>query len=226
MNHMEDTSVPSAGARDSEQEPDALPTEGDHQRPDEGVVSAAGGESGEEADAAPILTPEEEALARAAELADKLKRVEAEFMNDTKRIRRQAEQDRKYAIEKVVVDLLPVVDALHGARDALGEGEAADAVRAGLTLVEKQMSTVLERYGVSPIEALGKPFDPALHQAMMMIEHPDYEPQTVCEVLRAGYALNGRVVRAAEVLVVKGAAEANAPAGTDGGSAADPHGDA
>jgi molecular chaperone GrpE len=229
MNHTEESSVPPEGTRDPEEGHDALPVEGEHSRPDECTPESSAVDG--EAPAAPDLTPEEEAIALSARLADKLKRVEAGFMNETKRIRRQAEQDRKYSIEKVVVDLLPVVDALHGARDSLGEGEAADAVRAGLTLVDKQLSTVLERYGVSTIEALGKPFDPAQHQAMMMVEHPEYEPQTVCEVLRAGYELNGRIVRAAEVLVVKAAPQpqgsgrdpagdqADAPSDAPGGSA-------
>ena len=151
--------------------------------------------------------------ALAAGLADKLKRVEAEFVNETKRIRRQAEQDRKYAIEKVVVDLLPVVDALSSAAGTLGEDEAFAPMRAGLALVEKQMQGIFERYGIAPIEALGQPFDPARHQAMMMIERPELEPQTVCDVMRVGYELNGRVVRPAEVIVVK----ASAPAATDAG---------
>jgi molecular chaperone GrpE len=146
--------------------------------------------------------------ALAAGLADKLKRVEAEFVNETKRIRRQAEQDRKYAIEKVVVDLLPVVDALSSAAGTLGEDEAFAPMRAGLALVEKQMQGIFERYGIAPIEAQGQPFDPARHQAMMMVERPGLEPQTVCEVMRVGYELNGRVVRPAEVVVVKAPAPA------------------
>lgn len=148
---------------------------------------------------APEPTPEEQI----ARLTDRLKRVEAEFVNETKRIRRQAEGDRKYAIETVVVDLLPVVDALHGARDGLGDDEASKPMREGLALVEQQLQAVFQRYGVAAIEAQGKPFDPARHQAMMMVERADVEPQTVCEVMRAGYELNGRVVRPAEVLVAK-----------------------
>ncbi|MDF1700563.1 MAG: nucleotide exchange factor GrpE [Planctomycetota bacterium] len=155
-------------------------------------------------------TPEEE-LAR---LRDKLKRVEAEFVNETKRIRRQAEGDRKYAIETVIVDLLPVIDALHGARDGLADDEASKPMREGLSLVEQQLQGVFKRYGVSSIEAQGKPFDPARHQAMMMVERDDVDPQTVCDVLRVGYELHGRVVRPAEVLVAKAPA-AEAPAAGD-----------
>lgn len=175
---------------------------------DDGAVDAAAEDAAAEDAAAEDEAPPtaEEELAR---LQDKLKRVEAEFVNETKRIRRQAEGDRKYAIEAVVVDLLPVIDALHGARDGLSDDEASRPMREGLALVEQQLQTVFQRYGVSAIEAEGKPFDPARHQAMMMVERDDVEPQTVCEVMRAGYELHGRVVRPAEVLVAK------APAASD-----------
>ena len=172
----------------------------------EATEAAAEEAVAEEAPAeAPAEPTAEEELAR---LTDKLKRVEAEFVNETKRIRRQAESDRKYAIEKVVVDLLPVIDALHGARDGLGDDEASQSMREGLGLVEQQLQSVFQRYGVSAIEAMGKPFDPARHQAMMMVERDDVDPQTVCEVMRAGYELHGRVVRPSEVLVAKAPAPA------------------
>jgi molecular chaperone GrpE len=172
----------------------------------------AAAEPSDEAAAEPVDVEALQAeAARAAELEERLKRTEAEFVNETKRIRRNAAEERKYAIERVVVDLLPVVDALQGAREALGEGEAADRMREGLDLVDKQLASTFEIHGVTRIEALGQPFDPGRHQAMMMIERPDLEPQTVCEVLRQGYELKGRVVRPAEVVVVKSPPAAEAP---------------
>jgi len=183
---------------------------------DERPVTPLGEDGATAGDGEAAALPEEpldELSARVAEIAtlqDKLKRAEAGFVNEAKRIRRKAEDDRKYAIEKVVVDLLPVIDALDGARAALGEDEASQAMREGLALVEKQLQSVFERYGIAAIEALGQPFDPARHQAMMMIEHPELAPQTVARVMRLGYELNGRVVRPAEVIVVK-APPADAP---------------
>ena len=130
---------------------------------------------------------ETEALeVRIAELTDKLKRAEAEFVNETKRIRRKAEDDRRYAIEKVVVDLLPVLDALAGAEGSLGESEAEQRMRTGLDLVVKELGAVIERYGVEEIEALGEPFDPNRHEAITMLESTEVPPQSVCQVLRAG----------------------------------------
>jgi molecular chaperone GrpE len=152
--------------------------------------------------------------AEAEALADKLKRVEAEFVNETRRIRRKAEEERKYAIETVVVDLLPVVDALQKAREGLGDDEAATAIREGLALVGRQLDTVLERHGVTAIEARERPFDPARHQAMLVVEDPAREPGLVAEVLRTGYELNGRVVRPAEVVVTRAPASAAEVRGT------------
>ncbi|MDJ0521523.1 MAG: nucleotide exchange factor GrpE [Planctomycetota bacterium] len=206
-------------------EPDELPVHGDDQPDVETPAPVEDTPEDTPEDAAPEppaeLTAEEVAAlqakaADAEKLADKVKRVEAEFVNETKRIRRQAEQDRKYAIEKVVVDLLPVVDALNSAGEALGEDEASQPMRDGLALVEKQMQGIFERYGIAAIDALGQPFDPSRHQAMMMVENPEFEPQTVCTVMRAGYELNGRVVRPAEVIVVKAPAE-QTDAGEAGG---------
>ncbi len=151
--------------------------------------------------------------ARAVELADRLKRVEAEFVNETKRLRRQEGERQKFAIEGVVVDLLPVLDALYSAHKELGEDDPA---RTGLDLVGKQLQAVLGKHGVTEIEALAQPFDPGRHQAMMMVENPDFDPQTVCEVMRPGYELHGRVVRAAEVLVVKAPEPATEEAGDEG----------
>lgn len=197
--------------------PDDLEEAREHELEEtERVAEQGAAEEGEAPDAASAEppTPEDEV----ARLTDKLRRVEAEFVNETKRIRRQAEGDRKYAIEAVVVDLLPVIDALHGARDGLPDDESSRAMREGLALVEQQLQTVFQRYGVSAIEALGKPFDPARHQAMLMVERADVDPQTVCEVMRVGYELHGRVVRPAEVLVAKAPAEAaSAEGGSDAG---------
>lgn len=142
--------------------------------------------------------------ARADELAERIKRIEAEFVNETRRIRKRAEDERKFAVETVVVDLLPVLDALHSARKELGDADDAHAaIRQGLDLVGRQLRGVLERHGVSEIGALGLAFDPVRHEALLMLDRPDLPPQSVCDVLRPGYELNGRVVRAAEVIVVR-----------------------
>jgi molecular chaperone GrpE len=217
MDRVEDSNEREDGAAP---DADELPVHGEDQADAETPLTVEDEASPEpvELDADEIAALQSQAT-EAGALADKLKRVEAEFVNETKRIRRKAEEDGKYAIERVVVDLLPVVDALSGAASLLGDDDASAPMREGLALVEKQMQAIFERYGIAAIEALGQPFDPSRHQAMMMVENPEYEPQTVCTVMRVGYELNGRVVRPAEVIVVK--APAPARAGGDGEPAAD-----
>jgi molecular chaperone GrpE len=136
-----------------------------------------------------------------ASLEEKVKRIQAEFLNETKRIRQQAETDRAYAIQKVVVDLLPLADALHGAAASLGEKPEGAGIKEGIDMVARQFDEVLARHGVGRIDAAGKPFDPALHEALMVVPRSDVPPQTVLEVVRPGFTLNGRVVRPAHVLV-------------------------
>jgi len=216
MDRVEESSERMDEAQEASEE---LPVHGTDQ-PDVEDADVLRAEDADSATTEPVDVEALRAQAALAEgLADKLKRVEAEFVNETKRIRRQAEQDRKYAIEKVVVDLLPVVDALGSAAETLGDDDASAPMRAGLALVQKQLQSIFERYGITSIDALGQPFDPSRHQAMMMVERPDLEPQSVCEVMRVGYELNGRVVRPAEVIVVKtpapDAGEASEPRGED-----------
>ncbi len=160
-------------------------------------------------------TPEAIAQARVGELEDRLKRVQAEFVNETKRINRQADDRTKYAIEALVNDLLPVFDAMHSARDGFaGRARAAEeahdesavaadqAALEGFELVEKELMNVLARHGVGRIEAVGSVFDPALHHAIVMVDRDDLEPGQVAMELRPGFTLNGRVVRPAHVAVV------------------------
>jgi molecular chaperone GrpE len=147
----------------------------------------------------------------ADELEDRIKRLEADFVNESKRMQRRADQERKYAIEKVIIDLLPTLDALHSAAAALGTSDSDNQMRAGLELVHGQLSETLARHGVKPIEAAELAFDPTRHQALYTVPTAEVAPQTVVEVLRPGFMLHDRVVRPAEVSV----SVALPPAGDD-----------
>ncbi len=154
---------------------------------------------------------------RADELEDRLRRAEADFMNETKRLRRLAENDAKFAVEQVVVELIPLIDALHSAGTGLGDGEAAANMRQGLDLVGKQLLDVLKKHGVEPIDAEGETFDPNRHEAIYVRELEDVEPDSVIEVLRPGFSLHGRVVRPVEVGVAKAPAGEPAEPSDEGG---------
>ena len=151
-----------------------------------------------------------EALAKAEEHREAWLRALAEAENARKRAQADIAQSRKFANERLVEDLLPVLDSLEA---ALAQVDAdAETLRAGVEVTRKQLLGALERAGVSPLSAEpGQRFDPYRHQAMVAIES-DQEPNTVVSVLQKGYALHERVVRPALVSVAKAQAVEN-PAG-------------
>jgi hypothetical protein len=126
--------------------------------------------------------------------------------------------DENMLRDKWRLDLLPVIDSLEKAVESARQGTegadasasaiAAEAIAEGVELSLKLFLDVLEKAGVSRIHPVGEPFDPQLHEAMAMVENPDAEPNSVLDVMQAGYSLNGRLVRAAMVVVSKAPAEA------------------
>jgi molecular chaperone GrpE len=154
-----------------------------------------------EEDLAGLMQRLQEQEQLAAENHDKFLRTMAEFDNFRRRTRQEMEDARRFAIEKLVSDLLPVLDDFERALQH-SEGDEGSAVREGVLLIQKRLLDTLVRYGVEPIEAVGKPFDPNFHEAIMRIEAgKEHEPGTVVEELRKGYTLNGRVIRASLVKV-------------------------
>lgn len=154
----------------------------------------------------------EQALAEQANLKDQALRAAAEAENVRRRAARDVENAHKFALEKFVGSLLPVLDSLdkavesstaHAEDDDQG---ALSAVAEGVELSRKLMLDTLEKFGVERIDPLGEPFDPQRHEAMSVVEAPDAEPNSVIGVLAPGYMLNGRLVRAAMVMVAKGPA--------------------
>ena len=135
---------------------------------------------------------------------DKYVRLLAEFENARKRQERERSQIIKYAHEEIVVELLDVFDDLERALAAASaKGGSASGVVKGLEIVAMKLQDVLKKYGVAPIEAVGKPFDPHMHEPLMHEasgEHPDGH---VMEEFQKGYTLSGRVVRTAKVKVAK-----------------------
>jgi molecular chaperone GrpE len=166
-----------------------------------------------ESEATPELDPEAQLAALRAEveaLKDQALRGQAEAENIRRRTARDVENAHKFALEKFASDLLPVIDSLEKAVESAQNGEEstdAGAIGEGVSLSLKLFLDVLEKAGISQIRPMGEPFDPQLHEAMAMVENPDAEPNSVLDVMQAGYTLNGRLIRAAMVVVSK------APAG-------------
>ncbi|MXX29600.1 MAG: nucleotide exchange factor GrpE [Gammaproteobacteria bacterium] len=145
-----------------------------------------------------------------ASLKDAALRAQADVENMRRRAARDVENAHKFALERFAESLLPVIDSLE--KSVESAAEAADAsVSEGVGLCLKLFLDTLARNGIEQVDPLGEPFDPSLSEAMAMVENPDAEPNSVMEVMQKGYALNGRLVRAAKVIVAK-APVAAAPA--------------
>ena len=135
---------------------------------------------------------------------DQLLRTVAEMENVRRRAQRDVENAHKFAVEKLLSDLLPVIDSLEKAVEAAKTTENPDSMAEGIKLSLKLFVSTLEKAGIAIVDPLGEPFDPQLHEAMAMVPNPDAEPNSVMDVMQRGYTLNGRLVRAAKVVVVKG----------------------
>jgi molecular chaperone GrpE len=131
-------------------------------------------------------------------------RAQAEVMNIRRRAEGDVEKARKFALERFVGDLLPVVDNLDRALAVIDiEDDSMKAVVEGIELTRKSFLDTLEKNQVKSIDPQGEPFNPEEHQAMTMVPNPDVEPNTVLEVFQKGYSLNGRLIRPAMVVVSK-----------------------
>jgi molecular chaperone GrpE len=138
----------------------------------------------------------------AAENHDKFLRAMAEFDNYRKRTRQEIEDARRAGAERLAADLLPALDNFERALQHTNDEAEEDPVREGILLIHKQLLGTLAKHEIVPIEAVGKPFDPRFHEAIMTAEPgPDQEPGTVIEELRRGYTIGDRVLRASLVKV-------------------------
>ena len=158
-------------------------------------------------------TPEEalvQALAEVEKYRDVALRAEAEMQNMQRRVARDIENAHKFGLERFLQNLLPVVDSLEKAIESGDQagGEASEAIAEGVSLCHKLLLDVLDKENIEVIDPVGAPFDPNEHQAMSMVENPEMEPNSVFAVVQRGYKLNGRLVRAAMVMVTKAPAEA------------------
>ena len=135
------------------------------------------------------------------ECLDLLQRSRADFENYQKRIKRDLEEERRYAHLPFARELLPVLDNLQRALGAdKREGNLGSLVQ-GVAMVESQFLDVLRRFGVTLIDSLGRPFDPMLHEAVVQEPRTDAEPGSVVRILEPGYRLHERVLRPARVVV-------------------------
>jgi molecular chaperone GrpE len=156
-------------------------------------------------DAPPDLSAElEKSQKEAAEHLDDLKRLKAEFENYRKRVLKEQTQLVERASQQLVEKLMPVLDNFELALIAADRTKDIDALVRGVEIVFGELMDVLHKEGLQKIDALGKPFDPTFHEAVLEVgEGPAEGEPIVAEVVRNGYTLKGRVVRPAMVKVVR-----------------------
>lgn len=148
----------------------------------------------------------EAARQEVADAKEQALRAAAEAQNARRRAEKDAENARKFALEKFAGDMLVVVDNLDRALAAADrENDSLKPVLEGVELTLKAMVDALARHNVEQIDPTGEPFNPEYHEAMAMVPNPNVEPNTVIDVMQKGYTLNGRLLRAAMVVVAKGA---------------------
>lgn len=175
--------------------------EGDHGVPQEGEARA-----GEPTDPVEQLRAERDAL------KDKLLRAQAETANTAKRLHQQHAEAVKIAGMAMARDLLNVADSFERSLAHLEQAGAEATVIEGIRLIADQFFKTLADHGITPMEAVGQPFDPARHEALYSDQQSQQAPGTVSRELRRGYTMHGRVLRPAQVAV---ASEAPAESSDD-----------
>ncbi len=147
----------------------------------------------------------EKALSQEKKLADEylcsLKYLQADFENYKRRINRETPLMSEAGVRRVTIELLVVLDELECALSAGRTSKGNEAIVEGLELIEKKLVSILEKEGLTKIEAVGKKFDPNRHEAMMQVKSNDQADGTIVEEIRAGYSFKGQVIRPSLVKV-------------------------
>ncbi len=138
--------------------------------------------------------------AEAAQYKDNYLRATADFQNFKRRTEKEKADIYKYASEKLLVEILPIVDNIERAMSHVPEQEQG-GLADGLRMIQKSLLNLLDKNGVEPIDAVGGTFDPEVHHAVQMVPSEDHEPHEVIEEYQKGYKLNGKVIRHSMVKV-------------------------
>lgn len=145
----------------------------------------------------------EEKEKEAKENYDRLLRTAADFENYKKRATKEKEEWTKFANEDLLRAILPFVDNLERAINHAQKVVDTGVLIEGVRLTIQQLQQALNKFGLSSFESVGKPFDPAMHEAMLVVETDKHEPNQVVEEFQRGYLLNDRLLRPATVSVSK-----------------------
>lgn len=151
-----------------------------------------------------LSTQLEAAQQEAADLKEQMLRAAADVQNVRRRAEQDVEKAHKFALDKFVNEMLPIVDSLERTLEACNvDDEATKNLREGVEMTHGMFISGLAKFKVDRIDPQGAAFDPVLHQAMSLVDAPDAPPNTVIAVMQKGYSLNGRLIRPAMVMVSK-----------------------
>lgn len=128
-------------------------------------------------------------------------RMQAEVDNQRKRMAREMEKAHKFALERIMKDLLQVRDSLERGLEVDAASATVEGLREGKALTLRMLAKVMQDHGLEIVDPAGEAFNPEFHEAMSMIPSPDHEDNTVIEVLQKGFKLNDRLIRPAMVVV-------------------------
>ena len=137
-----------------------------------------------------------------AELEDKLLRSRAEIENLSRRHLVDLEKAHKYGVERLLLELLPVVDNLEHALKNLSN-DVSDSDKEGIELTLKSFESALDKFGISPIYPISEDFDPIQHEAVSVVKDEKHADNKIVEVMQKGWRLHERVIRPARVVVIK-----------------------
>jgi len=137
------------------------------------------------------------------ETFEKLQRVAADYENFQKRVPKQIDDTIAYKKEKIIKTLLPTLDSFEHTLQNAHSAENLNVLVEGIRIIYNQMLDALKTHGVEQINALGRKFDPAMHEAIMQKAEAGQEDDTVLEEFQKGYKLNGRVIRPSRVIINK-----------------------
>lgn len=176
---------------------------------EENASETAAAPAEEGADVIGLQQQLEEARQQAAANLDKAMRTAAEMENLKRRVQKDLDDERKYGLAKFAKELLSVIDSLElGLQAATSDSPEVIKLREGSELTIKQFEAVFAKFNIEAINPVGQPFNPELHQAMVMQPSETAEPNSVLTVFQKGYVLNGRLLRPAMVVVAKAADKA------------------
>ncbi len=146
-------------------------------------------------------TPDNDLKTKINELTDKLLRKAAEFENYKRRTENEISSHYKYANEKLIIDLLPILGDFERLNSTWNEKHDVEKYKEGIELIYEKLKKVLKQHEVKEIDSVGKPFDVNLHEAVLQMPKADVEPNTVVDELEKGYYLKDKVIKHSKVIV-------------------------